>query len=123
MRNARPRLPRARVTLPMLGLIGIALVVGPILRRGGEMDEATALGLARDRGILPLVEWPAKGTEILQWDPELQEFAPNSIGRVVDPAFYDHKRRFALVKRPDAPGLLIVVKPHDLRYWVRKTKR
>ena len=84
------------------------------------MDESTALSLASDRGILPLVDWPKKGTAIFQWDPELREFAPFYVGAVIEEDFRMRGHRFALVKRPRAPGLYIDVKPHALRYWVRK---
>lgn len=123
MRNATPRLSRARVTLPLLGLLGLAVAAGSFAQNAGEIDEATALVMASERGILPLIDWPEKGTEIFQWDPELKELAPFYIGKVTDPDFHDRDRRYALVKRPHAKGLAIVVEPHALRYWVRKTKR
>ena len=125
MRRSKPRsealrFPRARITLPLLAAVAASLAFGPSLFGAQDLDEASALGLASERGILPLVDWPAKGTEIFQWDPELRDFAPFSIGFVVDEAYHERGKRYALVRRPHAPGLFIDVEPHALRYWTRK---
>ncbi len=112
---------RARFTLPLLALVGAALVGGRFLKSSYDPDEATILGIAKDRGILPLEPHPGKGTAVYQWDPELRDIAPFFIGAVTDPIFQSHGHAYTVVKRPHFPSLYIDIKPGDNRYWVKAT--
>ncbi|RYG27639.1 hypothetical protein EON81_29820 [bacterium] len=114
------RVPRARITLPLLGLVAVALGIGPAFNDATHPDEGAILGLASAKGMVPAVDHPEKGTEIFQWDPDLQDIAPFSIGAVVDPEFRNGGKRYVLVKRPHAPGLYLAIRQGEMRYWIRK---
>lgn len=114
------RLPRARITLPMFGLVAVALAIGPVVNRSDHPSEAAILSMARDKGIVPAEENPSVGTEIFQWDPELQNFAPFYVGAVVDANFRSRGRRYTLVRRPRMDTLYLAIRPGEMRYWVRK---
>ena len=118
----RNGLPRARVTLPLVGLVVAALAVGPLVDRAAHPNEATVMGMASTRGLLPILGTPTKGTEVFQWDPELVDVAPTDLGRVVDPRALYEGHRYVLVRHPNPrrPGLYLGIQPGEMRYWVRK---
>lgn len=117
---SRRRLPRARITLPLLGLVAAALVARPAIAHRGQPNEADILGMANAQGILLAEEHPSKGTPMYQWDPELHDIPPFYIGAVVDTAYRLQGKTYILVKRPHSPGLCLDIKKDEMRYWVRK---
>lgn len=114
------RLPRARVTLPIIGLLVAAFVAKPMMRSAAPLGEAAVLSLASERGMIPLDAFPERGTEVFQWDAELREFTPFFVGIVQSSDVGEKGEHLVLVKRPHAPALLLKVRDHEMRYWVRK---
>ena len=114
--------PRARVTLPLLALVGAALLAGPLYVHSQRLTEADVLGLASDRGIAPAAARPAKGTPIYQWDPEIRDFPPTLIGKVTDLDVRSGKDRYVRVAMPHVRPLLLDIRPGEMRYWVRPEK-
>ena len=116
------RLPRARVTLPLVALLAAALLVGPTLDRAAHPNEATVLGMASARGLIPIMAKPGKGVEVFQWDPELADIAPTDLGKVVDPKALYQGEQYVLVRTPNPhrPGLFLGIRKGEMRYWIRK---
>ena len=115
-------LPRARVTLPLIGLVAAALAAGPAYQRAAHPTESTLLGMASNRGLLPIMAHPGKGVEVYQWDPDLSDIPPMDLGRVVDPQALYQGKRYVLVRHPNPhrPGLYLGILKGEMRYWVLK---
>lgn len=114
--------PRARVTLPLIALLAAGLSIGPALNRASHPDEATVLGMASTRGLIPIMAQPERGTEVFQWDPELADIAPTDLGKVTDPHAVFQGEHMVLVRNPNPhrPGLYILIQKGEMRYWVKK---
>ena len=116
------RLPRARVTLPLLGLLVLGFAARPFYDRSAHPTEATMLGMAETRGLIPIMAHPEKGTEVYQWDPDIADIDATDLGKVTDPRALYQGQRYVLVKHPNPhrPGLLIDIRKGEMRYWIRK---